>query len=369
MNRLWVRLSLVYVAVIVSVVLLLIVFLYFVPAAPLRPDGLFAANFSAEQLAALNFLAETGVLSRLIRGLFSVQLAGFMLVTLLAGVAASTYASYRLTQPLVDLEEAVEQFGQRDLSKRVAIPRGSEEMISLAHSFNGMAAALESAETRRQNLLADVSHELRTPLTVLQGNLRAALDGVAQLDPAKIAKLYDQTRQLNHLVQDLHDLAQAEANRLTLNQTTVDLAEMVQQIADIFAPLAEEEGIVVRVNSAESLTINADHARLMQVFQNLVANALRYAASEIVLTVRRAGGFATVTISDDGNGISAEHLPHIFDRFYRADDSRSRETGGTGLGLAIVKSIVEAHDGMVDATSQSGQGTTFSVRLLATTPL
>jgi signal transduction histidine kinase len=223
---------------------------------------------------------------------------------------------------------------------------------------------LEAAESRRQHLLADVSHELRTPLTVLQGNLRAALDDVTPLDPPQIAKLYDQTRQISHLITDLHDVAQAEAKQLPLHMAGVEMVDLVQQVGDIFAPLVEADGIELTVVTPPIAPLmRGDRARLMQVLQNLMSNALRYARASITLTITAAADQLVLTVADDGEGIDPTHVEHIFDRFYRADSSRTRDTGGTGLGLAIVKSIVEAHGGTVSAQSAVDEGTRIIVNL------
>ena len=193
------------------------------------------------------------------------------------------------------------------------------------------------------------------------GAVGGGLERLAGLEPPQIAKLYDHTRQLNRLINDLHDLAQAEANRLSLNMTPLNLSELVTQAGELFAPLAEDSGLRIVVDTPSATMVQGDRARLMQVLQNLVANAMRYAKSEIRLVIQSNDDATMLTIEDDGIGIAPEHLEHIFDRFYRADSSRARQTGGTGLGLAIVKSLVEAHGGTVNALSQVGVGTTMQL--------
>jgi signal transduction histidine kinase len=278
--------------------------------------------------------------------------------------------SRRLTAPLDAVVEGAHAIGARDLSARVPV-RGSQEIRTVAHAFNEMAAALESAEVQRQNLLADVAHELRTPLTVVQGNLRAILDDVYTLDKSEVARLYDQTRHLIALVNDLHELAQAEARRLPLHQTPVDLAELARTAADFLEPVAEAEGVTLIAElPAEPVIVHADEARLLQVLQNLLANALRHTSGaagrsgEIRLRVRQEGREAAVSVQDNGDGIDPVHLPHIFDRFYRTDRARARDSGGAGLGLALVRAMIEAHDGRVEAFSAGiGQGSRFSFYL------
>lgn len=282
------------------------------------------------------------------------------------GITAGALMSRRLTAPLEKLAAGTQAIGERDLSHRVPV-QGSQEIRTLAVSFNTMAAALQTAEAQRQNLLADVAHELRTPLTVLQGNLRAILDDVYTLDKAEVARLYDQTRHLISLVNDLHELAQAEARQLPLLLQPTNVSQLVQTSADIIEPVAEIEGITLQVAVPPlPVMVQADKARLTQVLQNLLTNALRHTSEGgmINLQVKMVDSEAVVTVQDTGDGIAAEHLPHVFDRFYRADRARDRDSGGAGLGLAIVRALIEAHGGRVEANSAGiGRGSTFLLHL------
>jgi signal transduction histidine kinase len=284
----------------------------------------------------------------------------------LFGIGAGVWLSRRMTAPLENLAQGAAEIGRGDLSVRVT-PKGSAEMVELAEAFNRMTSDLQTAEQLRQHMLADVAHELRTPLTVLQGNLRAILDDVYPLDKAEIARLYDQTRHLHRLVNDLHELAQAEAGRLPLTRAPLDLAALAAEAVDVFVPIAEMEEVALTFGAQTTpLLVNADRARLMQVLQNLLANALRHtpAGGSVAVTVDRRAGVAAVAIQDSGDGIEAAHLPYLFDRFYRTDSARDRDAGGAGLGLAIVRALVEAHGGAVSVASQGrGAGSTFSVTL------
>jgi len=286
----------------------------------------------------------------------------------LLGIGAGVWMSRRMTAPLEDLTEGAAEIGRGDLGVRVN-PSGTLEVVGLANAFNRMAADLQTAEQLRQHMLADVAHELRTPLTVLQGNLRAILDDVYPLDKEEIARLYDQTRHLHRLVNDLHELAQAEASRLPLTLTPVDLAALATEAVDVFAPIAEmEEAALVLYVQDVSLCVQGDRARLTQVLQNLLANALRHtpAGGSIAVEVRCEGSTVLLTVQDSGDGIDPAHLPHIFDRFYRTDRARDRDAGGAGLGLAIVRALVEAHSGSVRAFSEGrSRGSRFTVALPA----
>lgn len=296
----------------------------------------------------------------------------------IVGISAGAMVSRGMTAPLGRLSVAAQSIGARKLSTRAKI-EGSLEMRALASSFNQMAHDLEQGEQLRRNLVADVAHELRTPLAVLQGNLRAILDDVYDLDKAEIGKLYDQTRLLNRLVDDLHELSQAEAHQLELNQQAVNPATLIDATVEHFAPLADAEQITLRAEYPTTLpSVMADQARLMQVLHNLVMNALTHTSAGGTISVIGAvtGSAFTLSVQDTGIGISAEHLAHVFERFYRADRSRRRHPrhpGGTGLGLAIAKAIVEAHDGSITVVSAgiAGRGARFTIALplTRTTPV
>lgn len=352
MNRLWVRLSLAFSGVIILAILLMIL-----------TGWLFDPDPSFEARRAQNF-SEAELRERL-----PAVVLGMATVIGLVGIGAGVWISRSLTSPLQELEEAAQAIGRQELGRRVHV-EGSQEMVAVGQAFNQMAEALEHSEDLRRNLVADVAHELRTPLSVLQGNLRAIIDDVYPLEKAEVARLYDQTRHLSRLVQDLHDLAQAEAQALPLYRRHLDAVSLVRATAESFAPLAEEDDVkLVERFPAQALTVNADEARLTQAVQNLLANALRHTPAGGAITIEVAGeetGQIAIVVRDDGAGIEPQHLPHVFDRFYRADRSRSRHSGGAGLGLAIVRAIVEAHGGEASAASDgAGQGSVFRIRLPA----
>ncbi|RME65672.1 MAG: HAMP domain-containing protein, partial [Caldilineae bacterium] len=286
----------------------------------------------------------------------SVFLLRAAVLAALLGLLFGVVASWTLTAPLNQLVEGARAIGARRLDHRVP-EQGSQEFREVAQAFNEMAAALEQAETLRRNLLADVAHELRTPLTVLEGNLRAILDDVYALDKEEIARLYDHTRRLHQMVDDLHELAQAEAGQLPLHRQPMDLAELAAETVDLFAPMAEEKGVTLQLEAAQPVRVLGDRTRLGQVLQNLLINALRHtpAGGQITVKTWTEADRACVQVADTGEGIAAEDLPHVFDRFYRTDKARSRDTGGAGLGLAIARALVHAHGGEITVTSQ-GKG-------------
>ena len=301
---------------------------------------------------------------------FAERASEFLLqVLLIGGVLAIVFGmlvSRWLSAPLTHLVDGTQAIARRDLSFRVA-EQGSAEIREVSDSFNKMAAALEDAETLRRNMLNDIAHELRTPLTVLEGNLQAILDDVYPLEKAEIARLYDQTRHLNRLVDDLRLLAQAEARQLPLQRSSSDLVVLLEEVAELFSPLAGEKSISLDTSLPPSSVFAAvDRMRLAQTLQNLLTNALQHtpAGGVITLSLRAEEETAMITVADNGDGIASEDISHVFDRFYRVDKNRTRDTGGVGLGLAIAQAFVEAHDGKIEVASAGvGQGSTFTIRL------
>lgn len=291
--------------------------------------------------------------------------AGFVALLALIG---SLIASRDTRNPWADFAEIMRRIGTGDFRVRINTIGKLEprEWKEVREALNAMAADLEQAEEQRSNLIADVSHELRTPLTVLEGNLRAALDHVYTLDDAEIANLYGQTRHLIRLVNDLHELALADARRLPLAMQPTDLNALLDETLQIFTPLAEEREVALCSEIAPLPCVTVDEARIRQVLHNVLTNALRHTPPGGTITVAGKADEreVTMTIADTGDGMSEEQLNAVFNRFYRADKSRSRDTGGTGLGLAIVSAIVATHGGAVEAASDGmGHGSTFTIRL------
>lgn len=281
------------------------------------------------------------------------------------GVVASAILSRSLTAPLQRLAMAARAVAAGDLSQQVKA-QGSAEIAQFTRAFNEMTSALERAEKLRQNLVADVAHELRTPLSVLQGNLRAILDDVYPLEKAEIANLYDETRLLSRLIDDLRELAQAEAGQLGLNLRPTAVADVLRATVANFEPAAEAQEIRLTAEIAANLPpILADPDRLAQVLRNLLTNALRHTSKGELIAVSATAttDAIEIAVADSGEGIAPEDLPHVFDRFWRADRSRSRTEGGAGLGLAIARSLVQAHGGRIWAQSIKGQGSTFTLSL------
>jgi signal transduction histidine kinase len=350
MNRLWVRLSLM-----MGGVLFLVFFIQFLtiilgePAPP--PGGAPGTGPSA---------VDEAPPAEITRRLFV-----WMGFSLAVGCVGGVVISRVISAPVSRLAKAAHRIGEGDLGVRVPVS-GSREMVELAETFNKMATALQRAEQQRKDLMADVSHELRTPLTVLEGNLRAALDHVLALDEVEIANLYGQTHHLIRLVNDLRELALAESHQLRLEKRPADLQALIADTLQALEPIATEKEVRLVDRTPPLPEVVVDPVRIRQVVFNLLSNSLRHtpAGGEIEVSATSGAGEVRLSIKDTGDGLEPEQLAAAFDRFYRGDKSRSRDTGGTGLGLAIVKAIVEAHGGRVEASSPGkGLGSTFSVIL------
>ena len=279
-------------------------------------------------------------------------IAIFAIATVVA-VLLTVLVSRRIVTPIERLTAAVQDVG-RGKPARVPVT-GRDEIARLATAFNAMADAVTTQEELRRRMVGDIAHELRTPLTNLRCDLEAVQDGLATPDAARIASLHEEVLHLQRLVEDLQDLAVAEAGALALELERIDLGAAVARIVGAQADVAAGDGIMV----------DADVTRLRQVVDNVVANAVRHSPSgeRVQIRIARAGGDATVSVIDRGPGIPAADLDRIFERFYRVDEARGRARGGAGLGLAIVRRLVELHGGRVWAESVEGHGATFTFTL------
>ena len=286
------------------------------------------------------------------------------IATALIAVPLVFAVSRRILGPVTALTDAAHRMQAGELDVRVEA-QGNDEVADLARAFNGMTARLAETERLRKQMVSDVAHELRSPVTNLRCTLESIQDGLAVADHAAIDALHDETLFLQRLIADLEDLSRADAGQLALRNEPVDLAEAVRRSAS--ATILPTHGVEVTLDLPPGLpTIHGDPDRLEQIFRNLLSNARRHTSPgrSISVSARSTQDAIEVSVTDTGEGIDPAHLPHVFDRFYRADPSRARATGGAGLGLAIVRQLVTAHGGSVTAESAgAGQGARFAVIL------
>ena len=279
--------------------------------------------------------------------------------------ALGALASWQVVRPLRWLTRGAERIAAGDLEHRVKVG-ARDEVGQLARAFNSMAEALERDERARRNLLADVAHELRTPLTVIEGTADAILDGVFEPTPERIQAIKEESQLLAKTIADLRDLALAEAGQLALELAPADARELAERATRGARVLGGAKGVAVELATASDLPVSepieVDPDRILQVLGNLLGNAVRHTppGGEVTLAVERRPGGILFAVEDTGEGISPEDLPHVLERFYRVDRSRSRQTGGSGLGLAIARQLVEAHGGRIWAESVPGQGSRFA---------
>ena len=273
--------------------------------------------------------------------------------------------SRRVLRPVSALTDAARRMEGGDLAVRVDAQSGGDEMGDLAHAFNSMASRLAENEHLRRQMVSDVAHELRSPVTNLRCTLEAMQDGLQPMNRIGVDALHEETLFLQSLISELQDLALAEAGRLQFHFESADVESIVRRAA---APFLATQGAAIEIQLPPALpTVRIDPARIEQVFRNLFSNARRHTPGDgriIVSAETDESSMVRIAVSDTGQGIAPEHLPHVFDRFYRADSSRTRSTGGSGLGLAIVRQLVHGHGGRVEVTSGGeGKGATFVICL------
>ncbi len=290
-----------------------------------------------------------------------------LLVVIFSGVAAMAMLM-TLTHPglsmIEELTTAAKQLATGSLDQRVQI-RSADEIGELARSFNHMADTLERNEQLRSNMVNDIAHELRTPLSNVQGYLEGLRDGVITPSVTLFANLHDEAALLTRLVNDLQTLTLAEARELNLNRQATHIRSIIDR--SVNSANNDAQYATITAESSSNLPqVYVDAGRIQQVLSNLIENAQVHTPASGRITISAVEDSSThlrVTVSDNGSGIAPEHLPYVFERFYRADPSRTRATGGSGIGLAIVKQLVEAHGGNIWVESSVGKGARFSFTL------
>ena len=293
-------------------------------------------------------------------------------IALVISLLASWLISRQVAAPMKRLFVAAQRIAGGQYHERVPLPKQLSEyqmddIQRLSHGFNNMAASLEQTETMRRQLIGDISHELRTPLTTIKGSLEGLMDGVLPADKATFEQIHNETDRLQRLVEDLQELSRMEGSAYTLNLQPTNLTETVRSISTRMDYLFQEKYINLNNLIAQEVSlVMADPDRLEQILVNLISNAINYTppGGQIEISATQVNDKIQVTVRDSGIGIAAEHLPHIFTRFYRVDKSRARPGGGSGIGLTITKLLVEAHGGSIRVESAGiGKGSTFSFTL------
>src|SRR5215469_5575596 len=292
-----------------------------------------------------------------------------LLLEVLAGGVAALVLTFILTgsllKPIKSLTLAARRIEKGDLSQRV-VTSSRDEIGMLAQAFNAMADKLVRTEELRRNMVTDIAHELRTPLTNIRCQLETLQDGLARPEPAIINSLHEETMLLSRLVDDLQELALAEAGMLSLSLNPMSVDREIAEAVEAVQSQARQKSIEVKIDTAAGLPqVYADRRRVGQILRNLLSNAIAHTSpgGRIEVSALPQASFVKISISDNGEGIAPEQLPRIFERFHRTDASRARSSGGYGLGLAIVKQLVMAHGGEVSVDSELGRGSTFTFTL------
>ncbi|MEU3339149.1 sensor histidine kinase [Streptomyces sp. NPDC002144] len=290
------------------------------------------------------------------------KIIGVVGLVLAVTVAVTAVVATRLVRPLRALTEAAQQ--PPDLHVRVPVTTRDETGI-LAEAFNDLTERRERIEAQRKAMVSDIAHELRSPLTNIRGWLEVTRDGVVDPDPALLGSLHEEAMVLQRVIDDLQDLAAADAGTLRLHPEPVRADDLLDQVAAAHRVAATGAGVTLRTETDGSPWLDADPVRMRQALGNLVSNALRHTPADgtVTLAARRDGDEVVFTVGDTGTGIAPQDLPHVFERFWRAEKSRSRRTGGSGLGLPIVRHLVTAHGGTITAASEPGTGAVFTIRL------
>lgn len=300
-----------------------------------------------------------------------VRLMGITLLVALGLAAVLGFLLARhLSRPLKRLSSSVKELTNGRFETRARI-ESEDEIGSLGNDVNLLAETLEKNRSARQRWMADIAHELRTPVAILKGEVEALTDGVRQADERMAASLAEEIDQLSNLIDDLQTLALSDVGALNIRKETIDLQGLVSQLAEMFRHRLAEREILLEEHYDSSIIMEADPQRLRQLLNNLLENSCRYvqAGGRVSLELKRNGFEAELILEDSGPGVSADQLANLFDRFYRAESSRSRSTGGTGLGLSICKNIVEAHGGRIQAEKSDLGGLKIKISLPSREPV
>lgn len=298
-----------------------------------------------------------------------------MALAILAAIIVSALLAKNIVRPIQKIVKATQRIAKGRYEERVLVST-KDELGELGHNFNEMAQALFETEKKRVQLMADVAHEMRTPLMGIKGNMEGLLDEVIEPAPEVYRRVYRDSSRLTRLVEDLNELSKAEAKQIPLKPEKIDILELIKEAVEQVEPLYATKGVKIKIEG-KSTFIYVDADRIIQVLINLLRNSLQYTAADGLVSVHTEkrligtcypeldsiGDMLWISVADNGKGIATQHLPYVFDRFYRVDRSRVRSEGGTGLGLTIAKYLVLAHDGDIVICSEENRGTTVAFSL------
>jgi two-component system sensor histidine kinase BaeS len=289
---------------------------------------------------------------------------GIGVISLGISAIVGIFMAAGLSRPLRMTVDAAKQISGGNYKVRIKDDSNTVEIQALMQSINNLAGSLEQQEGIRKQLVEDVSHEIRTPIAILQTHMEAMIEGIWQPTTEHLQSCYDEAIRVGQLMNDIENLTTVNSVNLMLEKTEFAIKEIIQRVIKGFEVEIGKKNLMVSI-VGQDMNILADMKRISQVIVNLISNAVKYSkdGSRIEVEILETEGFAVVSVKDDGIGITKEELPHVFERFYRADKSRNRKTGGSGIGLSIVKSIVEAHGGRVSAYSRVDEGSTFEIML------
>ena len=293
----------------------------------------------------------------------SILLSSF--ITIILGILISMYLSKNLTAPLVNIRDTAVEIRQGNLQSRSSVDTNTLEIKDLSDSINYLGETLIKEENSRKAYASDISHELRTPLTTLKTHLEAMLDGVWEANEEHLNILLGEIDRLSNFSDDLRDSFKAKEYNIDLNKTSFNVSKELKDIITVFKPIYSKDNCILEYSFEDNIEINFDRDKFNQIINNLLTNSKRYLGDngKVIVELKKDKKNIFIKIKDNGIGIKAEDLPHIFDRFYRVDSSRNKGTGGSGLGLSIVKSLVEAHGGSISINSVYGEGTDVNIIL------
>ncbi|ETA81583.1 sensor histidine kinase [Youngiibacter fragilis] len=315
-----------------------------------RPRSIFSASPDRQFLITINliYLAAAGISLAI----------GFFLRSRVSGM---------FLDPIYSIQKNARYIEEGNFRGVMDVETKTIELDELSRSINNMALRLEQQERLRKRLTSDIAHELRTPLSTVNSHLEAFIDGVWEPTPERLTLLQDEIRRLTNLIKDLGDLSYMESGEISLAMKEISLSGLIANVVENFEPLFVSDGKNITTDIEEGIITKGDSDRLNQVFINIIANSLKYTntGGHVAVALKIEGESAVVTVSDNGIGICSDDIPFVFERFYRSDRSRSRETGGKGIGLTISKALVEAHKGIIGIESTDGKGTTVKISLPA----